>query len=749
MQLTSNISGYAGHKIVDDHQPTQGNHDNILHLRARKSRAKNFLAFISTHNSSIPMIYKFQQSMLAQKHLIKKWIDKTKQLLHPVLVLILLCVLAYGIMIPWLGHVYEEWHFIYYNSLDGGNGLNDIFHYDGHPQSIWFYKLAFTILGISPAAWHLFSLANKLLSVIMFWVLLNELWSEKVKQTFTVALLFGIYPFFTLQAFPIAYSEVWFSFFVLWLSFFLSIKAIRQPKYFWQWTLLAILAKTAHVFSSEYTWFLEILRPLLFFLVFSNDLAITKRVRSTILAWLPYFAFFFTSIIWRGFFYQPLRKSFRVNHSIFENPLDAVINMLRHMIPDSLLTLFSSWQLTINPNFFDFFRIENLFVSVVMMVGGGLTYLYLKTEKDVQKPVTNDKWRNQAILLGIAGIIVGLLPSYIAGYAIYLSAWPGNARLAIAAFPGAALILTAMLDSMLKTKAKFITIAIIAALMIGWQIRAANDFREIWKNEAKFFRQVTWRIPNMKPGTTVAYLSSHKPIFSPDSPAQIAAGNDYTVALALNFLYEGKTSHQGKLPYWFLSDRAFSQLVEQINPEASFREQHATLFFEGNTKNVLAFENNGECIHLLRPEYAQLPKLPPIIRQAAKISDLDLIITEANTAPDEILAQILHKQPHPEWCYYYQKADLAAQIGDWKEVDRLWQEAQNNFLKPKNGQEFFPFIQSYLKLKNFSVALKLTREATRLSQGMSSILCDPWKQALASSSTEESAKAIQHLKCGP
>ena len=697
------------------------------------------------------MTHKFQQTIAAQQYRIRNLFEKNNHILHPALVLSLLCLLAYGIMIPWLGHVYEEWHFIYYNSLDNGNGLNDIFHYDGHPQSIWFYKLSFAILGISPTAWHLFSLTNKLLSIILLWVLLNEIWKEKVKQTFTVALLFGIYPFFTLQAFAIAYSEVWFSFFVLWLSFFFSIKAIRQPNHFWSWTLLAIFAKTAHVFSSEYTWFLEILRPLLFFFIFSNEMSTAKKIRKAALAWLPYFIYFFTSIVWRGFFYQPLRKSFRVDHSIFENPLATAINMLRHMIPDSLLTLFSSWQLTVNPNFFDFFRVENLFVFFIMLVGGGLTYLYLnKAEKDATiTDTTNDKWVHQAIFLGMAGVIVGLLPSYIAGYAIYLSDWPGNARLAIAAFPGAALILTALLDLMLKTKAKFIGIAIIAALMIGWQLRVTNDFREIWKNEAKFFRQLTWRIPNIQPGTTIAYLSSHKPVFAPDAPARIAAETDYTVALAINFLYEGKASSEGKLPYWFLSDRSFSQLVEQNNLQASFREQHATLFFEGNMKNMLVFENNGKCIHLLRPEYAQYPKLPLLIKQAAKISDLNLIITNTNTAPDDILTSILPRQTHPDWCYFYQKADLAAQIGDWQEIDRLWQESQNNLLKPRDAYEFVPFIQGYIELKEFSVALDLTKQATQLSKGMKSILCDQWKQAAAMSSTKESEKAIQHLKCGP
>ncbi len=53
-----------------------------------------------------------------------------------------------------------------------------------------------------------------------------------------------------------------------------------------------------------------------------------------------------------------------------------------------------------------------------------------------------------------------------------------------------------------------------------------------------------------------------------------------------------------------------------------------------------------------------------------------------------------------EWCYYYQKADLARQQGDWEGVARLGTEAQKLELHPNDQIEWMPFLQAYAFLGN-------------------------------------------------
>lgn len=336
----------------------------------------------------------------------------------------------------------------------------------------------------------------------MFWSVLHLVWPEKYQQTFTIALLFALHPYFTLQAFAITYFEVWYSFFLLWFSIFLTLKATQQPERFWLWTGLAILSKIGHVFTSEYNWFLEALRPVFIWLVLPAATPRIEKLRRAGSIWLPYFSLFFVSVIWRVFFYEPLRKSFRVTTSMFENPLLTLLSTIRHLIPDSGLTLFTSWYYTFRAEYLDFANRTNVLILLVALCGGLLAYFVVKTSSAETHPAESDKnWASAAMLTGMIGLLVGFLPSYAAGYATYLSDWPGNGRLALAAFPGAALILTALLELIARPRAKLVIIAILAGLMVGWHARVNYEFRMVWEAQRPFYQQLTWRIPGLKPNT--------------------------------------------------------------------------------------------------------------------------------------------------------------------------------------------------------------------------------------------------------
>ena len=60
---------------------------------------------------------------------------------------------------------------------------------------------------------------------------------------------------------PISYFEVWIGYFMFFLSLYLTAQAVQQPQKFWLFTTLAILAKIGQMFTSEYTWGMEMMRP--------------------------------------------------------------------------------------------------------------------------------------------------------------------------------------------------------------------------------------------------------------------------------------------------------------------------------------------------------------------------------------------------------------------------------------------------------------------------------------------------------
>lgn len=667
-----------------------------------------------------------------------------------------LLTLAYGLLLPWQGYSFDEWHFVYYSLIDGPKGLTELFHYDGHPQSTWIYLLGFRLLGYKPLAWHLLAFFWKTACVLMFWALLQQVWPGKRQQAFTAAFFFALYPFFTLQVFAIAYFEVWYSFFLLWLSIFLSLKAIRQPEKFWLWTALALLVKIGHLFTSEYTWFLEVFRPLFVFLVLPASLPRAEKIRRTALAWLPYFALFFAAAIWRGFFYQPLRQSFRVMEGIFSEPHLVVLAALRHWIPDSALTLFTSWFYTLKPEYLDFGSRVNVLILFVAMAGGALAWFGLKKSDDAPTTESDSDWPISALAVGAVGMIAGFLPSYIAGYTAYLSEWPGNARLALAGFPGAALILTALLELIARPRAKWVVIALLAGLLAGWHARVNYEFLLVWESQKDFYRQLTWRIPGLRPQTMLLLTSPYQPPLAPDSPARIAAEPDFSVSLAINALYAALPGKDGRVPYWFSSDTGQFAPGPRPENEPPLAGAHATLYFRGEPGQLVALQfspRGRECLRVLGPEYADYKRIPPPVKEAALLSRPKNILPDSAT-DFRLRDTILGAQDNLPWCYYYQKGALAAQYERWQEALDFWKKADWNRLSPCNGYELLPFIETFIHTGRWKDAAELTRLSNHLTPGMDAALCPLWKDAQQSDSPSPDQKqAIRQvnvlLKCRP
>ena len=69
-----------------------------------------------------------------------------------------------------------------------------------------------------------------------------------------------------------------------------------------------------------------------------------------------------------------------------------------------------------------------------------------------------------------------------------------------------------------------------------------------------------------------------------------------------------------------------------------------------------------------------LPDKPRFFRDALSFSRPELILTDANP-PAAPPASLFDPEPEHDWCYYFEKAELARQRGDWQEVTRLGDQA--------------------------------------------------------------------------
>ena len=141
------------------------------------------------------------------------------------------------------------------------------------------------------------------------------------------------------------------------------------------------------------------------------------------------------------------------------------------------------------------------------------------------------------------------------------------------------------------------------------------------------------------------------------------------------------------------------------------------------------------------------------MRFAAHISSPSLIVDETRARMPEVYA------PEPvhanAWCYYFEKADLARQFGDWQEVVSIADSAFKLDEHPHDPVERFVFIEGYAHVGDWQRAIELSQESHQVSENdVGPVLCVLWKRIEAETvESVERSGALSEVKsmfaCNP
>ena len=85
------------------------------------------------------------------------------------------------------------------------------------------------------------------------------------------------------------------------------------------------------------------------------------------------------------------------------------------------------------------------------------------------------------------------------------------------------------------------------------------------------------------------------------------------------------------------------------------------------------------------------------------------------------------------WCYYFAKAELARQQGDWKKVIDLIDEAKSLGYEPEDPFEWLTYIEAQALTGNIEAAEKLSNDTFKQDNGIRKGLCEVWKRVQAQS----------------
>ncbi len=164
--------------------------------------------------------------------------------------------------------------------------------------------------------------------------------------------------------------------------------------------------------------------------------------------------------------------------------------------------------------------------------------------------------------------------------------------------------------------------------------------------------------------------------------------------------------------------------------ELKARKYASTFIGDSRDSLVIVFEpEKNQCLWILRPEDAAYRGFSDQIKTAAQISNLSRIHDSSTT--DFSLFSTIVPEDRASWCFHYQRADLARQMGNWEDVIFLWETAQMGGYTPGHGFEYIPFIQAYAHTGDWETAFTLTRQSNRVSANMRTILCPVWEELLA------------------
>ena len=625
------------------------------------------------------------------------------------------CFLAFGLLLSPLGYFQDDWHHVYYAYHEGIDGLQRFFFTDSRPFAFFIYKVFFSVLGFDPSYWHWGVMLLRFSTSFVFWLMLYQLWPDQNDLTGLLALFFALHPVFTLQPLSVAYTIHWISYLSVALSFCLMVFANRTPRWFWQITILAVIFQVFHLLMMEYYTGLEIFRLLIIWLALPIY-SFGGKIKKVFIVWLPYLLVLLL--------YVPYRLSFSIlfGYDRFESPFlfwlespsNSFISLIETTIKDTIFIVISPWYTAIMPNVFDLTR-----PSTWGMIGGvivfGVIYYFCISSIGKNSKQTSDlsAYTNRLVIFGFLGFIFSLIPFWLTDFKITAMNPLWSSRFALPALLGASMITVGVVFFFIQERSRRILfLSILLSISFGFHIQVARNFKASSDKQTQFYWQLYWRAPVLASGTLIVADEEVLPYMG-DTPT----------AYAINLLYP-KVFPASQADYWFSPG---SKDIPHLftSSEISEMKKYSSTFF-ASPKQVIAVTFNpeeGQCLWFLRPEYADVRFFSAEAYRWMQYSNVSFAQSDSNYKPP---SDIFGDEPAHTWCYFYQKADLAEQQGDWNEVIRLWTEAQKKKLRPSNSVEMLPFIKAYAQLSELEQAQKMTLQANTLPPRMRSLLCTMW-----------------------
>jgi hypothetical protein len=595
-------------------------------------------------------------------------------------------LLAYLPFIHQLGFYLEDLYVIWSGVTRGPQSLIPMFAED-RPAIGYLFSIIYPLLGENPFHWHLYALALRLLMVFsLFWVL-RMLWPERKLMTTTATLFYAIYPGFLQQTQALTFQVSLTVMLLATVSIGLMVYAARQKSL----PIIIILYAASlalmctYQLLVEYAIGLEVLRLLLLYVALQNreGLPRKKALLRLLIWWAPFVIISGLFVFWRFFIFNSSRPTTDADRLLLAYAGDKVGMLLRLVLEtgrDFIESAFMAWVVPLYRNWYYPGYQQLLGGLLIALLAGGGCWLFIRWELHQQEAGARERRVSLSwIWIGSLSVVFGLLPVILSNRNVVFQA--RDARYTLPAMIGVSLLVSGLIFLIFRARFRPWVIAILIGLAVLTQYNGELMMRDDWNIQKQIWWQMSWRAPALEKATLL--------FLKPPSLLDFAEG--YQAWAPANLIYYPESESPAVTGE--ILDRSF---LPYLRHGIRKPKTHREIWINRNFARplVLSMPNSSTCLHVLDGKKYELSSYEdPLVQSFAPYSRTDLIKTDVpfTTPPKAIFGS----EPQHTWCYYYQKAAYARQIGDWAGIARLGDEAEQKGLKPFDPSEWMPFLEGY------------------------------------------------------
>lgn len=680
---------------------------------------------------------------------VSQWLEKHAGFRLYAVALFVTMAVAYDLQVFNMGTYYDDWEGVFlYKQGFSALQIWDYFLRDRPFSSI--IHIAFDpVLGASALGWHVLGLLLNWAAILFLVRALLQVWPRRTMEIGWIGLLLAVYPGLHRQFVVHTSLPHYASMFLFTLSLLLMVKAVRATHFRILLVAASVLLGIMQVLIIEYFAGLELVRILILYYIFREDAKTWKdAIKPALLAWLPYGLVFLCFLVYRFGLLSALQvtqaapsHAIEVFSQLRQDPAGTVLHYTQNVAQDVLYSVFYVWSTAWVPQDLDLQSHIVLFSWPAGFLLAGLYAAVMWSWHKRGEPQSRPDYPWLVLGLCVSALLLGGLPIWIIDDRAVVGMW--SDRFLFGQMFGAVPLVMLMLVGLSGANRKNIVNVVCAILVAGslaLQVRVADTYVQNWKYQRSFYWQLKWRAPSLKPGTFVMSTS-----------APFGLNDHYQIGYAINTIYNPGSGQTNQAYWWFNGPEKMWDTHTGAYKTGPVNETLRTITFDSDMQHALPVmydKDGGRCLEVVDAVYAGEPLLDRTETQLFAVAHPALVTAKNIPMPQDVFGQ----EPVHDWCYFYEKADLARQYKQWDRVLQLWDAAGSSLSQLRYGPEYLPFIEAFAQKGNWAKAADLTLLAQKTTPNMPAMLCQNWSRILEQTAAGDAraagfAKVQSALSC--